>query len=203
MPISDIAAEHAPSYVTVRTATAEARDQIAIGPGDVVRRIVPLALSHLQLSVALDGKPAPDDLPLVYTVYRIDAEPKEILRTVAKEPVLDLSAGRYRVEAAVSATNVRATADFALAAGQNQKATLKLDAGRVTLNLAGGQQAGGDIYWEIKNADQHTVLRTSQPQPAALLAPGRYTVMTETRDQRLLSTFEIKAGESRSIDISG
>jgi Ca-activated chloride channel family protein len=190
-------------YVTARTATAEARDQIAIGPGDAVRRILPLALSHLQLSVVLDGKPAPDDLPLVYTVYRLDAEPKEVLRTVAKDPVLDLSAGRYRVEAAVSATNVRATADYALGAGQNQKATLKLDAGHVTLNLAGGLQAGSDIYWEIKNADQHTVLRTSQPQPAALLAPGRYTVMTETHDQRLLSTFEVKAGESRTIDISG
>ena len=81
----------------------------------------------------LDGKPAPDDLPLVYTVYRLDAEPKEVLRTVAKDPVLDLSAGRYRVEAAVSATNVRATADYALGAGQNQKATLKLDAGYLLL----------------------------------------------------------------------
>ena len=190
-------------YVTARTATAETRDQIAIGPGDVVKRILPLALSRLQLSVTLDGKPAPDDLALTYTVYRLDAEPKEVFRTGAKDPVLDLSAGHYRVEAAVSATNVKASADFALAAGQNQKAALKLDAGHVTLNLVNGQQAGGEIYWEIKNAEQHTVLRTSRAQPVALLAPGRYTVMTETRDQQLLSTFEVKAGESRTIDISG
>ncbi len=47
------------------------------------------------------------------------------------------------------------------------------------------------------------MLRTSQPQPAALLGPGRYIVMSETRDRQLLSTFELKAGENRTIDIGG
>jgi Ca-activated chloride channel family protein len=189
-------------YITARTANAEVRDQIAIGPGDVVKRILPFGLARLQLSATLDGKPAPSDLPLVYTVYRLDGEQREVLRTVTKDPVLDLSAGRYRVEAAVSATNVRATADYAVASGQNLKAAIKLDAGHVTLNLV-NRPGSGDVYWEIKNAEQHTVLRTSQPQPATLLAPGRYTVMTETGDQQLLSTFEVKAGENRTIDISG
>jgi hypothetical protein len=37
----------------------------------------------------------------------------------------------------------------------------------------------------------------------ALLGPGRYVVMTETGDRQLLSTFEVKAGEDRTIDING
>lgn len=190
-------------YVTARTAGAEARDQIAIGAGDAVRRVLPLALSRLQLSATLDGKPAPEDLPLLYTVYRLDGEAREVVRTAAKEPALELSAGRYRLEAAVSATNVKTSAEIMLVPGQSQKVALKLEAAHVTLKLANERAGAGDVYWEIKDAQQRTVLRTSQPEPVALLGPGRYIVMTETRDQQLMSTFELKAGETRTIDISG
>ena len=83
-------------YVTARTSGAEAREQIAIGAGDVVKRSLPLALSHLQLSATLDGEPAPESLPLTFSVIRLDPEPREVVRTAAKEPQLELSAGRYR-----------------------------------------------------------------------------------------------------------
>lgn len=190
-------------YVTARTEGAEARDQIAIGAGDDVRRTLPLALAHVQLSAVLGGKPVPTDLPLVFTVYRLDAEPQEIVRTSDHDPQLDLAAGRYRLEVSVSATNVKAAVDITLSAGQNLNIPLKLEAGHVTLKLAGDSVGTGDIYWEIKDASQRTVLRTSQAEPVALLGPGRYVVMTETRDRQLLSTFEVKAGEDRTIDISG
>jgi Ca-activated chloride channel family protein len=61
----------------------------------------------------------------------------------------------------------------------------------------------GDVFWEIKDANGRTVLRTSQPQPAALLAPGRYIVRSETRDRPLQSAIEVKAGENRTIEIGG
>src|SRR5690606_28841763 len=44
-------------YVTARTATAETREQIAVGAGDLVRRALPLALAHVQLSATLGGQP--------------------------------------------------------------------------------------------------------------------------------------------------
>ncbi len=59
------------------------------------------------------------------------------------------------------------------------------------------------MFWEIKDEDSHTVLRTSQPQPTALLAPGRYVVTSETRDRPLQSAIEVKAGENRTIEIGG
>lgn len=190
-------------YVTARTPGAEAREQIAVGAGDTVRRALPLALSRLKLSATLDGAPLPEDMPTAYSVIRLEGEPHEVARTVAKEPELELSAGRYRLEAALGATNVRAAAEMSLAAGQSQKAVLKLEAGHVTLTLAGGQApAAGDVFWEVEDG-QRTVLRTSLPQPTALLAPGRYVVTAQTHDRQLHGAFEVKAGEHRTFEIGG
>jgi Ca-activated chloride channel family protein len=191
-------------YVTARSSGAEAREQIAIGAGDVVKRTLPLALAHLSLSATLDDAPAPESLPLAFSVVRLDGEPHEIARTAVKEPQLDLSAGRYRLEASVGATNVKAATEIALAAGQAHKVVLKLEAGNVTLKRADEQGAGvGDVFWEIKDANRHTILRTSQPQPTALLAPGHYVVTSETRERPLQSAIEVKAGENRTIEIGG
>ncbi len=190
-------------YVTARTSGAEAREQIAIGAGDVVRRSLPLALSHLELSATLDGAPPPESMPLSFSVIRLDPEPREVVHTAAKEPQLDLSAGRYRIEAGLGATNVKAATDITLAAGQTAKVALKLEAGHITLKLAGAHAATNDVYWEIKDDTRHTVLRTSQPQPTALLAPGSYVVTSEARDHPLRSAFEVKAGETRTIEIGG
>jgi Ca-activated chloride channel family protein len=190
-------------YVTARTKGAEARDQIAIGAGDAVQRALPLALAHVQLNAYLGSNPIPADLPVVLTVLRLDGGNREVIRTTDHAPDLDLSAGKYRFEAAISATNVKVASDVAIAAGQNLKINLKLEAGHVTLKLAAGAALPGDVYWEIKDASEHTVLRTSRSEPVALLGPGRYVVMTETGDRQLLSTFEVKAGEDRTIDING
>jgi Ca-activated chloride channel family protein len=190
-------------YVTARTSGAEAREQIAIGAGDVVRRSLPLALSRLELSATLDGAPPPESMPLTFSVVRLDVEPVEVVRTAAKEPQLELAAGRYRVEARLGATNVKAETEVTLAAGQTERVALRLEAGHITLKLADAQAGTNDIYWEIKDDARHTVLRTSQPQPTALLAPGRYVVTSETRDQPLRSAFEVKAGETRTIEIGG
>ena len=191
-------------YVTARSSGAEAREQIAIGAGDVVKRTLPLALAQLSLSATLDDKPVPEGLPVAFSVVRLDGEPHEVVRTAAKEPELELSAGRYRLEARVGATNVKAATEIQLAAGQSQKVALKLEAGHVTLRRVDEEGAGvGDVFWEVKDADRHTVLRTGQPQPTALLAPGHYVVSSETRERPLQSAIEVKAGENRTIEIGG
>ena len=188
-------------YITVRTDGAEARDQIAIGAGDVVRRTLPLGLSRLQLSATLDRAAPPSDLPLTYSVVRLDGESKEVVRTASAQPQLELSAGRYRLEAELGTTNVKAAGEIALRAGQDQKAALRLQAGEVTLRLQPG--AGNDVFWEIKNAQNQTVFRSGKPHPTTLLAPGRYTVEAETSDRQLSAAFELKAGETRSLEIGG
>ena len=191
-------------YVTARTAGAESKEQLAIGAGDVVKKTLALNLAHLKLSAKIDGAPSLETMPITYTVFRLDGEPREVERTQAKEPDLELSAGHYRIEAGLGATNVRAAAEVTLNAGQAQKIALKLDAGRVTLRLADAQAASaGDVFWEVRDDKKQFVMRSSEPQPTAVLAPGRYIVTSETRDKQLRSAFELKAGETRTLDIGG
>jgi Ca-activated chloride channel homolog len=191
-------------YVTARAPGAEVKEQLAIGAGDTVKKTLPLNLTHVKLSAKADGAPALDTLPITYTVVRLDGEPREVLRTQAKEPDLELPAGRYRIEARLGATNVRAAAEITLAPGQPQKLALKLDAGRVTLRLADAQATGaGDVFWEVRDDRRQSVMRSSDPLPTALLAPGHYVVTSETRDKQLHGAFELKAGETRTLDIGG
>ncbi len=191
-------------YVTARTGGSEVKEQIAIGAGDVVKKTLALNLAHLKLSAKVDGAPSLEAMPLTYTVFRLDGEPRELMRTQAPEPDLELSAGRYRIEVGLGATNVRAAAEVTLAPGQTQKVALKLDAGRVTLRLADAQGASaGEVFWEVRDDKKQFVMRSSEPQPTALLAPGRYVVTSETRDKQLRSAFELKAGETRTLDIGG
>jgi Ca-activated chloride channel family protein len=188
-------------YVTARTAGAEAREQIAIGAGDIVKRALPLALARVSLSARLDGNPPPDDLPLTFTAVRL-SDSHEVARTVAREAELELAAGQYRLEAVLGTTNVKAAAEISLRPGQAQKVTLDLKAGEITLRHPGDAD-GSDVLWEIKDDSRHTVLRTSRPQPTALLAPGQYVVTSETRDGELQGTLVVKAGERRTFEIGG
>lgn len=186
-------------YITALTQGAEVRDQIALGAGDVVRRTLPLGLSRLQLTATLDSEAPPTNLPLTYSVVRLGTEPEEVARTAANEPLFELSAGRYRLEAELGATNVKTAGEIALRAGQSQKAALRLEAGEVSLRLRSG--TSNDVFWEIKDDAGNTVFRSPRAQPTALLAPGRYTIEAETRERKLRSAFELKTGETLSLEL--
>ncbi|MTD96227.1 VWA domain-containing protein [Hyphomicrobium sp. xq] len=188
-------------YVTARTATSEARDQLAIGAGDVVKRALPLSLAQVKLSATLGGQPPTGTAPVTYRIVRLGAEPHEIARTLAKDPEFELSAGQYRFEASLGGSNVIAAVDLALGAGQTQKVNLPLQGGSLTLKRT-DTGAPGDIFWEVRDEKQKTVLRSSQPQPTAVLAPGRYAVSSETSTP-LMSSIEVKANEHRTFDFTG
>ena len=189
-------------YVTARTPTAEVREQLAIGAGDVVKRVMPLSLAHIKLVATMGAQPPGPTNTVTYRVVRLDGEPREIARTIASEPEFDLSAGRYRLEASLGGSNVIAATDLTLAAGQAQKVTLPLEGGSVTLQRDGAGPSG-DVYWEVRDEKQRTVLRSSQPQPTAVLAPGRYVVSADTSDQPQRNAIEVKANEHRTFNFSG
>ena len=129
-------------YVTARTPTAEVREQLAIGAGDVVKRVMPLSLAHIKLVATMGAQPPGPTNTVTYRVVRLDGEPREIARTIASEPEFDLSAGRYRLEASLGGSNVIAATDLTLAAGQAQKVTLPLEGGSVTLKRDGAGAVG-------------------------------------------------------------
>ena len=142
-------------------------------------------------------------MPLVFKVVRLGAGEREVARTIASNPEFELSTGRYRLEAHLGAMNVKATRELTLAAGQSQNIKLRLKAGRVTFTLAANQSGfgNGDVFWEIKDGTEHTILRTSRPQPSALLAPGRYIVEGEASDQKFRTAFELQAGDDRTLTV--
>ncbi|MEI9899698.1 MAG: hypothetical protein WDN31_05600 [Hyphomicrobium sp.] len=129
-------------YITARTPTSEVREQIAIGAGDTVKRTLPLSMAQVSLAATLSGQPTTPDNPVTFRVVRLGEEPHEVLRTTQKEPKLDLSAGRYRLEASLGTGNVMAAAEISLAAGQAQKITLPLEGGSVTLKHADFHKLG-------------------------------------------------------------
>ncbi len=188
-------------YVTARTPTAEVREQLAIGAGDVVTRALPLSLAQVKMSATLGGQPPETTSAITYRVVRLGAEPHEIARTIAKEPEFELGAGRYRFEASLGGSNVIAVAELTLVAGQTQRVALPLEGGSLTLKRAGGATAG-DIFWVVQDDKQRTVIRSSQPEPTAVLAPGRYVVSADTTETPLRSTVDIKANEHRTFDVS-
>jgi Ca-activated chloride channel family protein len=190
-------------YVTARTSAAEVREQLAIGAGDVVRRTLPLSLARLKLAATLGGQPTTPANHVTFRVIRLGGEPQEVLRTIAADPEIDLSAGRYRVEALLGSSNVIAATEITLAAGQAQKVTLPLEGGSVTLKRPADGAAGEDVFWEVRDGNERTVLRSSQPQPTAVLAPGRYVVTAETAERPVRSAIEVKANEHRTFDLSG
>ena len=51
------------------------------------------------------------------------------------------------------------------------------------------------------DAAGRTVWRTSQAEPKALLAPGRYLVRAETRARRIERAIDVKAGEQRVVEL--
>jgi Ca-activated chloride channel homolog len=189
-------------YVSARTPTSEVREQIAIGAGDTVKRAMPLSMARIRLAATLGGQPITPANPVTFRIVRLGAEPREVLRTTKKDPEFDLSAGRYRFEASLGAGNVLAAAELNLAAGQAQKITLPLEGGSVTLRGADTKPLGNDVYWEVRDDKQRIVLRSSQSQPTAVLAPGRYLVTAETSSAPMRNTIEVKANEHRTFDFA-
>jgi Ca-activated chloride channel family protein len=189
-------------YITARTPTSEVREQIAIGAGDTQKRALGLSMSHIKLAATLGGQAPTAADPVSFRIVRMGAEPREVLRTTQKDPEFDLAAGRYRLEASLGASNVIAATEINLAAGQAQKITLPLEAGRVTLKRADTSAFSNNVFWEVRDAKQRIVLRSSQAQPTAVLSPGQYLVSAETSSSPVSNTIEVKANEHRTFDFA-
>lgn len=188
-------------HVVARQGRVEARERLAVGPGDVVRRSLNLVAGRL----ALTTKPAANVAvePVSYRVERLDGPVPEVVTTSRASPTLVLPGGRYRVEGRYGAMNVRVTRDVEVKAGQTQQVMLEPQAASLKLRLvSGGTPVGGDVLWDIRDESGAAVWTTGQPEPGAMLQAGRYTVRAETRDKRYDRAIELRAGESRVLEMT-
>jgi Ca-activated chloride channel family protein len=187
-------------YVSARHGSAEVSQTVAVGAGDTVKRTIALGLARVTISASAESGPA---TPVVYRVTRLDGPAREVVRSTSGPTELLLPAGRFRIAARRGAQNVRAERDIELKPGRPAQVALPLSAGEIALRLAGDLAAHtpGDLLWDVRDARGHSVWRTGQAEPKALLLPGRYLARAELRDRRLEKAFEIKAGERRALEL--
>jgi Ca-activated chloride channel family protein len=192
-------------HITARRGTAEARERVLLRHGEEIKRTLTIGVARLQLATRLAGATAATSEQVSYRVYRLDGGLREILRTGAAEPILELTPGQYRIESRIGGQNAVAMRDIELRAGSEQRIVLEQPAGFVRLRLSDG--AGGvaaaDLFWRISDAAGRLIWRTSQFEPQLVLAAGRYTVRVELRERAIEQRFEIRAGETRRVDIAG
>jgi Ca-activated chloride channel family protein len=192
-------------HITARRGTAEARERVLLRHGEEIKRTLAIGAARLQLATRLAGATAATSEQVSYRVYRLDGGLREIMRTSAAEPILELTPGQYRIESRIGGQNAVAVRDVELRAGIEQRIVLEQPAGFVRLRLSDG--AGGvaaaDLFWRISDASGRLVWRTSQFEPQLVLAAGRYTVRVDLRERTIEQRFEIRAGETRRIDVAG
>jgi Ca-activated chloride channel homolog len=185
-------------YVVLRQGGVEARERIALGLGDVVRRTLSVAAGRLAVSTKLAGATQPLTDGVSYRIERID-EPAPEVTTSRAAPTLLLAAGRYRVEGRYGAMNARMVREVEVRPGQVQQLVFEQQVATVRLRLTG---SASEAFWEIRDEAGRTVWTTGQYEPQAILQAGRYTVRAETRDKRYDRAIEVRGGESRVLEVA-
>jgi hypothetical protein len=99
--------------------------------------------------------------------------------------------------------NARAVRDVEVRAGQTQQLLLEPPAAALKLRLlAGATPVLADLLWDIREEAGAAVWSTAQPEPSLVLQAGRYVVRAETREKRVERTVELRAGESRILEMA-
>ena len=192
-------------HAVARKGAAEVRELIALGAGDDVSRMLDLKLSRLTVSVRLPGESPSEIDKVTWRVFRLDGGAEtEVARSVRPSPLLQLPAGRYRVETRLGRLNAVVSREIVLEEASEQKLVVEPDAARLQLRLVQGGMAigGGDVFWEVRDGSGRAVWRTMEVEPQEYLAAGRYTVRAETRERQLEQTVELKAGEMRTVAVA-
>src|SRR5262245_25319886 len=188
-------------YVSVRQGGVEGREVLAVGPGDVVRRTLTLAAGKLVLESRLAGAAQKTGEPVSYRIEQLDSAEPITITTSRPSPELLLASGRYRVEARYAASNVRTVREFELKGGQTLQLALEFAAANVRLRLAGSASAQGEPFWSVRDEAGRTVWASGQLEPVAILQAGRYALEVETQEKRYQRVVDLKAGETRLIEL--
>lgn len=185
-------------YAVARQGAVEARERLAVGPGEVVKRALTVAAG----SLALATKPPPFGVgaePYIsYTVARIDAVQQEPITTSQPSPTLLLPSGRYRVEGRYGLMNVRTVRDVEVKAGQTQQLVFEHDAAALRLRVTGSGPT--DVAWIIRDQTGKAVWTGAHTEAVANLQAGRYVVRAETRNKRDERTVDLRGGDAKLLE---
>jgi hypothetical protein len=178
----------------------EARERLAIGPGDVRRLALNMAAGRLALATRTGLAEAPSRELVSYTIVRLDGVAQEVVTTSLPQPSLLLPSGRYRVEGRYGLMNAQSAREVEVKAGQTSQLVLEPPVAVLRLRLTGA--GTGETWWEILDDTGKGVWMDGQAAPTASLQAGRYIVRAETRDKRYERRVELRAGETKLLEIA-
>lgn len=187
-------------YAVARQGSLEARERLAVGAGDVITRTLSAPSGRLSLSSKTTGG-VPPARNISYTIERMDGVAQEPISTSQPAPDLQLPPGRYRIEGRYGLMNVVSVQEVDVRAGLAQDVVFDHQA--ATLKLRFHATGSADIYWGIMDEAGRPVWTSAQPEPTAILQAGSYRISAEAREKRYEQRIELRAGESRVVDIKG
>ncbi|MGH6815020.1 MAG: hypothetical protein ACREC6_04890, partial [Hyphomicrobiaceae bacterium] len=129
----------------------------------------------------------------------LDPPVQDVVRTGLAAPILDLAAGRYRIHARLGALNAWVSREVTVKAASEQTVAVEFAAGEVRFKLSEAVRglSPADVFWEITDEAGKIVWHTTQQDPHAHLAAGRYRV----RIGRFEKVFDIKPAESKTVAV--
>ena len=189
-----------PYSVIAKQGTVEVRERVTIGAGDVKRLVLSVAAGRLALATRSGLADAPATEHASYTVVRLDGPAQEPVTTILPAPTLLLPAGRYRVEGRYGLVGAQTVREVEVKAGQTAQLVLEPPVAMLRMRFAG---AGlGETWWEVFDEAGRGLWMDNQAEATANLPAGRYLVRLETRDKRYQRPVELRAGETKLLDIA-
>ena len=188
-------------YTEVKSGLANASGRVALSAGRSISRSLSLDIAQItvdaEVPVGADSRPR----PIVYKLFSLD--PLQLVaRSSARPAQFIVPPGRYRILAEIGARNVRTIQDLNLSSGDNRGVSLNVMAGDVRLRVSDAQgRALTGQFWEVLDSSGALVWRTQQGSPRSLLAPGFYNVRCETRKGIVEGTFEVAAGDTKTVEL--
>ncbi len=198
-PVADFTLQAGTYYVTARHGAGEHREQVAISSGDVVKRALVLDVGKLTVKPSLTDAAAQYGRAVVTRIFEEVGEKRLVGQSTAAAPVFVLGAGRYRIDAQIGMSNIRANRIVDLAPGADVAADLKLDAAAITLAGVSGaatqaalRDRSGRVVWRSRAGDG---FRT-------VVAPGDYLVQVDSGSGDIEKPISVKAGETLTVDMT-
>ena len=195
------------TYVATATrGSIDVRERITVNAGEVVRRSLPLMAARLvvsaKIAAASTGASSSDAATDSFSVTRLDFDATSSTFLGGPAAIVDLPAGRYRIEARRNNAALRTQQDVELKAGDFRALTIEHQAGQLRLDAgAEGDGAGDGVAWHVLDGGGRLVWSAYEPRTTTLLGVGRYTVRANIHGRQVERTIEVRTGQVSDVRI--
>lgn len=187
---------------------AKVERQLTVKPGANMVETLVLDAGTIKMTSVLAGRDAPLDKLLVYKVYALSddqgASGQSVATSAKPTLLMQLKAGKYRIESQYGWHNARQTREVDVAAGETAELAFEHRASEVTLKLttSPGRSALGRVKWTVKYANGGTVLISQDSAPSLILQAGSYQVVAQHGAKTYSRAFEANANEVHTIELA-